>query len=94
MKRGLKPDDVCVPFRAIANPDSHQAVQMTGAHATTSGQLRDTHAPVLTLDFAKRCRDGGVQGGTLEPMQQKSLKNLDAPFGSNRAKFFSDEVAK
>jgi hypothetical protein len=87
MQRGLKPDDVCVPFRAIANPDAHQAVQMTRAHATTSGQVRDTQTPVLTTKGVSR-------GGLLAKCRQVSGRRDASGGGSTRPRRITQSLSK
>lgn len=60
---------------------------MTRADTAASGPIRNPQAPVLTLNFAERCRHRGVQARMLEPLQQKSLEHLKAPFRSGVATF-------
>jgi hypothetical protein len=74
VQRDLKPDDGCVALRAIANPYTHQAMQVTRTHATTSGHVCCSQTPVLTFNLTKRRGHHTVQARMLETMAQKLLK--------------------
>jgi hypothetical protein len=90
----LKPDDICVALRAIADPDAHQAVQVTRTHAATGGHVRNTQAPVLTLNFMTGRGHNAVQARLLEALYQKPLEYVDAPFRCIWVKFLCHEVMK
>jgi len=67
---------------------------MTRADAAMRRQIVDPNASVPALDLTQRRRDGGVKDGMLEPLHQKPLKDVDAPFGSDRTNVFRNKVTK
>ena len=94
VQRGLKPHDACVGLRAVADPGSHQAMQVTGTDSATSRQIRNPHASVLTLDLLKGCCDSAVQDRVLQTPQQEPLKNVDATIGPIRRELMCHEIMK
>ena len=81
MERRLKPDDICIRLRTIADPVTHQTVQVTCAHATPRGHIRGADTPVRVLDIVKRFGHDAVDAGIGKALYEKSLQHLDAPFG-------------
>jgi hypothetical protein len=94
MKRLLEAHDSCVAFRAIADPDAHQPVQVPFADPATRGHIRDPHTPARVLDLMDRCGHNAVDLGVLQTLNEKTLQNVNAVRGCLERRWDSDELVK
>jgi hypothetical protein len=78
LQRLLKPDDGRKAFRTIANPEAHQAGQVTRAGAAPGGELRNPYAPAPTLYLLHGGRDDAVDLRVLEPPNEELLQDINA----------------
>jgi hypothetical protein len=78
LQRLLKPDDGRKAFRTIANPEAHQAGQVTWADAAPGGELRNPHASAPTLYLLHSGCDDAVDLRVLEPPDEEPLQNINA----------------
>jgi hypothetical protein len=79
-QRRLEPDDTTETLGAVADPDSHQTIQMARADAATSGEIADANAPLRAFDVTQRPRDDGVHLCVGQAFEEKPLERVDALF--------------
>ncbi len=94
LQRFLKPDNTTKALWTIANPDAHQAIQMTRADATTGGDFGNAYAPVRLLNFFHGFGDHDMHVGGRKALGKKGLKDIDVLKGSAGERFLAGECMK
>jgi hypothetical protein len=74
----LEADDGRISLRPIANPDAHEAMQVTRADAAASGDIFHSQTAMLLLDLTERPGDDSMNAGVLESSEEKAFELVDA----------------
>ena len=88
----LKPDDVGVGLRTVADPGAHQAMQVARAHVAFRGDIRCADASVRVLDCTQRIDDDAVETRPREALQEEPLQNVDASLRGQRLNRLGNEI--
>jgi hypothetical protein len=77
VKRRLEADDGREALGAVADPPAHQAIQLPRADTAVGGQFGRLQTSARSLELGEDRRHDRVNGGMLQPLDQKLLERRD-----------------
>ena len=84
MERRLESDDVRETLCAVADPQSHQSIEVPGTDAAASGEVDNRQLSMFTLDLLNRGMYDAVYGRISKPIDQEPFKRRDVLLGRLR----------